>query len=172
MGLGDWEHMAFGAAHQNRVRRLNGKPYNYPAGRYLVVSVDLPVTGQVLVAGPDAPLVVFGMRLSPATIAPLLLETAAPPGIPRPVGLTTSDAPSELLDLIVRRLRLLGRPDDLRVLAPGLRREILWRLLTGEQGALVRQIGSADGHLAHIARAIRWIRENHAQPCSSPISPG
>jgi hypothetical protein len=45
----------------------------------------------------------------------------------------------ELLDLGVRLLRLLDRPDDLRVLAPGLQREILWRLITGEQGALVRQ---------------------------------
>ncbi|MFD2415257.1 AraC family transcriptional regulator [Amycolatopsis pigmentata] len=147
---------------------LNGKPYDYHAGRYLVVSVDLPVTGQALVASPDAPLVVFSMRLSPAAIAPLLLETAAPPGKLRPVGLAESDAPSELLDPIVRLLRLLGRRDDLRVLAPGLRREILWRLLTGEQGALVRQIGSADGHLAHIARVVRWIRENYAQPLFVP----
>jgi transcriptional regulator GlxA family with amidase domain len=47
------------------------------------------------------------------------------------------------------------------VLGPGLEREILWRLVTGEQGALVRQIGLADSSLTHIARTIRWIREHY-----------
>jgi transcriptional regulator GlxA family with amidase domain len=78
--------------------------------------------------------------------------------------LAVSDATPELLDPIVRLLRLLDRPDDLRVLAPGLEREILWRLITGDQGALVRQIGLANGSLTHIARAIRWIREHYNEP--------
>jgi AraC-like DNA-binding protein len=50
------------------------------------------------------------------------------------------------------------------VLAPLHRREILWRMLTGPQGALVRQIGLADGNLAHIARAVRWIRDHYREP--------
>ncbi|WP_245574099.1 AraC family transcriptional regulator [Amycolatopsis nigrescens] len=145
---------------------LNGKAYDYHAGQYLIVSLDLPVTGQAVVAEPDAPLVVFSMTLSPRAIAPLLLESAAPPRKPSPIGLTTSDATPELLDPIIRLLRLLPHPDDLRVLAPGYQREILWRLLTGEQGALVRQIGTADGHLTHIASTVRWIRENYASPLS------
>jgi transcriptional regulator GlxA family with amidase domain len=46
------------------------------------------------------------------------------------------------------------------MLAPGLRREIHWRLLNGPQGALVRQLGLDNGQCAHAARAIGWI-ENH-----------
>ena len=75
-----------------------------------------------------------------------------------------SDATPELLDPVVRLLRIADRPDDVRVLAPGIRQEILWRLLTGEQGALVRQIGLADGMLAHISQAIRWIRRHYSDP--------
>lgn len=147
---------------------LNGTPHDYRAGQYLVVPVDLPVTGQALVASADTPMVVFSMTLSPAAIAPLLLETATPARRPRLASLAVSTAPPELLDPIVRLLRLLDRPDDLRVLAPGIQREILWRLLTGDQGALVRQIGVADGHLAHISRAIRWIREHYDEPVLVP----
>jgi AraC-like DNA-binding protein len=143
---------------------LNGVPYDYRAGQYLVVSVDLPVIGQALEASPDEPFVVFSMTLEPAAIAPLLLEAADTPRPPAFTGLAVSDATPELLDPVVRLLRLLDRPDDLRVLAPGLQREILWRLITGEQGALVRQIGLANSHLAHISRAIRWIREHYSEP--------
>jgi AraC-like DNA-binding protein len=142
---------------------LNGVPYDYRAGQYLVVSVDLPVIGQALEASRDEPFVVFSMTLEPAAIAPLLLETAEEARPPAFTGLAVSDATPELLDPIVRLLRLLDRPDDLRVLAPGLQREILWRLITGEQGALVGQIGLANSHLAHISRAIRWIREHYSE---------
>jgi AraC-like DNA-binding protein len=143
---------------------LNGVPYDYRAGQYLVVSVDLPVIGQALEASPDEPFAVFSMTLEPTAIAPLLLEAADAPRPPAFTGLAVSDATPELLDPVVRLLRLLDRPDDLRVLAPGLQREILWRLITGEQGALVRQIGLANSHLAHISRAIRWIREHYNEP--------
>ena len=64
---------------------------------------------------------------------------------------------------MVRLLRLLDRPRDIRVLAPLVKREILWRLITGEQGAIIRQLGLADSSLTHIARAVRWIRDHYAQ---------
>lgn len=141
---------------------LNGVPYEYHAGQYLVASLDLPVVGQALKASPDEPFAVVSLRLDPLEIGPLLAE--APPRPPQYAGLVVSEAPEELLDPIVRLLRIADRPDDLRVLVPGFRREILWRLLTGEQGALVRQIGLADGMLAHIARAIGSIRRHYAEP--------
>jgi transcriptional regulator GlxA family with amidase domain len=60
-------------------------------------------------------------------------------------------------------LRLLDHPADARVLAPLVEKEILWRLLTGAQGAIVRQIGLADSSLSQVSRAIRWIRDNYAE---------
>jgi transcriptional regulator GlxA family with amidase domain len=50
------------------------------------------------------------------------------------------------------------------VLAPLVEQEILWRLLTGPYGAVVRQIGLADSGLSHVDQAIRWIRDNYAEP--------
>jgi transposase len=70
---------------------------------------------------------------------------------------------TDLLDPIARLLRLLDRPDDVAVLGPMLEREILWRLLTGEQGGTVRQIGLADSRLSQVSRAIRWIRAHYAE---------
>nr|AGS49292.1 transcriptional regulator, AraC family [uncultured bacterium esnapd2] len=133
--------------------------HEYRAGEYLVVTTDLPVTGHFF----DTPAVGMGLVLRPAVIAPLLLEL--------PVR-TTSGAPSiatgkasfDLLDPVVRLLRLLDSPADARVLAPMIEREILWRLLTGPHGGMIRQTGLADSALTHVNRAIRWIRDNYAEP--------
>jgi len=73
-----------------------------------------------------------------------------------------SDAPPPLLDAVLRLLRLLDSPRDIAVLAPLIKREILWRLMAGEQGVAVRQLGLADSHLSHISRAVHWIREHYA----------
>ncbi|MGW0521969.1 AraC family transcriptional regulator N-terminal domain-containing protein [Crossiella sp. NPDC003009] len=147
---------------------LGERIYEYGVGQYLIASVDLPVTGHFLGETPGSPSLGFGMTLEPAEIAELLLTggpVESPPhaGIVRP-GIAVSDAPAELMEAIVRLLRLLGQPRDRAALAPLVKREILWRLLTGDQGDAVRQLGLADSRLSHIRRAVRWIRENYTRP--------
>jgi AraC-like DNA-binding protein len=146
---------------------LGDRVYEYRAGKYLIASVDLPVTGHFTEASPERPALGFGLILHPATVAELLLQ-AAPDDMPQagsgaPPAIAVSDAPDELLDAVIRLLRLLDRPRDIAVLAPLVIREILWRLITGEQGAIVRQFGLADSSLAYIARSVRWIRDHYEQ---------
>jgi len=142
--------------------------YEYRAGQYLVASVDLPVNGHFTEASAQAPALGFGLILDASAIAELLL--AAEPGVvsrasgQTPRGIAVSDAPDELLDAVVRLVRLLDRPQEIKVLAPLIKREIFWRLITGDQGDLVRQLGLADSNLTYIARAVRWIRDNYALP--------
>lgn len=121
---------------------LNDKIFEYRAGQYLVVAVDLPITGHVVQASASEPFLAMGLVLKPANIATLLLETATSDrAVVEPLGLGISNASPELLDPVVRLLRLLDRPEDIAVLAPMIEREILWRLLAGRKGAVVRQIG-------------------------------
>jgi transcriptional regulator GlxA family with amidase domain len=126
----------------------------------------MPVTGEFLRARPDRPALGFGLVLRPAAVAELLLS-AAPGDLPAsggtPSGMAVNDAPTELVDAVIRLLHLLDRPRDRAVLAPLIKREILWRLITGEQGAAVRQLGLADSGLSHIAGAVRWIRDHYAE---------
>jgi AraC-like DNA-binding protein len=145
-------------AHGTKRTILGDTVYDYGAGEYLVVPVELPVTAHVI----EAPYMGFGLRLKPAQIAGLLLETAGEGGPAETAGIAVSTAPEEMLDPVVRLMRLLDRPADLPVLGAAIEREIVWRLITGEQGAMVRQIGLADSRLTQIARAIRWIRQNYA----------
>lgn len=136
--------------------------FDYRAGQYLVVTIDLPLTSQITHATPTEPFLAFGLPLQPALIAQLLIEAGPTAGRPHGgPGIATSDADDKLLDAVVRLLRLLDEPRDVPVLAHGVRREIHWRLLNGPQAALVRQIGLADSRLALVARAIGWIKTRY-----------
>lgn len=141
--------------------------YEYRAGQYLVASVSLPVTGHFTQASPERPALGLGLLLQPADVAELMLK-AAPGSFPHHGGalpaLAVSDATDGLLDAAVRLLRLLDQPRDRDVLAPLVKREILWRLITSEQGAVVRQIGLADSKLSDVTKAVQWIRENYREP--------
>ena len=146
---------------------LNDRVYDYRAGQYLVVSLGLPVSGHVLIADHREPFAAFAMTLDRAQISELLAEAAVKRAAPVLTGMAVSDAGAELLDPVVRLLRLAQHPADLEVLGRGVQREILWRLLTGDQGAIIRQIGLTDGNLTHITRVTHWIREHYDQPLRS-----
>ena len=140
---------------------IGDRVYDYRPGQYLVASVDLPITGHYTHASPDEPALGFGLILRPSAIAPLVLNADAAPA---PPGIGVADASPELLDAVVRMVRLLDSPDDRDVLAPMIEREILWRLINGPLGQSVRQIGLTDSSLTHVSRAVRWISEHFNQP--------
>lgn len=138
--------------------------FDYGAGQYLVVSVDLPMEAHVVEASSEAPFLGFGLALKPGVIATLLLEAATSSSDRSdPPGIAVSDLTADLLNPVVRCLRLLDKPADIPVLAAAIEREILWRLINGRQGAMVRQIGLADSRMAQIGRVIRWIRSHYAK---------
>jgi AraC-like DNA-binding protein len=158
---------SLGLVIQGRKRTVCGdRVLDYAAGEFLIAQLDLPVVGQVTEASAECPFLGIGIRIDPAEIAAMLLEAAAAPGHPpaRAPGVTVASADAPLLDALSHLAGLLDTPQDVPILASLYRREVLWRLLTGPQGAVVRQIGLADGNLAYITRAVRWIRDHHDDP--------
>ena len=167
--LGDVAEPTLAVVAQGRKETaLNGRTFSYGAGQFLIVSVELPVVGHIVQASADEPFLACMFELRPEKIAALLLEAAPVAARPSavdaaPAGIAVSDASPALLDAVGRLLALLDAPRDAAALAAGVEREVLWRLITGPQGATVRQIGLADSGLAHLARAIRWIRGHYDQ---------
>lgn len=143
---------------------LGKQVFRYAAGQYLIYLIDLPLSANVIQASEQVPLLGLGLALKPETIASLLLESRVPPEKGRePRSIAVSDLTDDLIDPVVRLIRLLDRPDDIPILAQSIEREILWRLINGEQGTMVRQLGLADSRTMQIARAIRWIRSHCAE---------
>jgi AraC-like DNA-binding protein len=162
-------------AHGSKRLAIGDRVYDYGPGQYLVASVDLPITGHYTHASTDEPALGFGLILRPSAIGSLVLEAdadAAPAPRPSrrarpapvPPGLGVAEASPELLDAVVRMVRLLDSPGDRDILAPMIEREILWRLVNGSLGDGVRQIGLADSSLTHVSRAVRWITEHYDKP--------
>jgi AraC-type transcriptional regulator N-terminus len=83
----------------------------------------------------------------------------AGPEQPRP-ALAVSDVSDQLLHAAVRLVRLLGSPRDIPVLAPLAEREILYRLLRGDQASCVNRIAFAESKLQQVNRAIGWIKRS------------
>ncbi|MCX5569359.1 AraC family transcriptional regulator [Kaistia nematophila] len=137
----------------------------YDTAKYLVVSVDLPASGAILDASDTEPYLAFSMRIDRTALASMILELAehlddddAPSA-----GMAVSPIDAELLDPVIRMVRLLDRPRDSGILSPLIEREILYRLLTGAQGRMLRQIALSDSRLSCVNRAIDWIKHNFSE---------
>lgn len=139
----------------------------YDAGTFLVVSLDIPVSAEIHGASADEPYRAFSLQLDRALLAEILLDL---PDEATPTGgaeaLAVSPMTSDLVDPVVRLLRLLERPEDIRMLAPLAERELLYRLLQGEQGHVLRQFVHADSRLSQVGRAISYIRDRFDCPVS------
>jgi AraC-like DNA-binding protein len=152
---------------------IGDRVYDYGAGQYLVASVDLPVTGHFTRASAAEPALGFGLVLRPSVVASLVLDAREASGwsTPRrartaaaPSALGVADASAELLDAVVRMVRLLDdSPADRAVLAPIIEREVVWRLITGPLGRSVSESGLADGKVAQISRAVGWINDRYSE---------
>jgi AraC-like DNA-binding protein len=143
-----------------------GNVFVYDRAQYLVVSVDVPIVGQIIEASKDRPYLCFLLSLDAGILGALMMEANLPaprPGEPQ-ASVFLSDVTSELLDASVRLVRLLDSPRDIPILAPVAEREILYRLLIGPQGARLRQIAVADSRLQQIGRAISWLKLNFREP--------
>jgi AraC-like DNA-binding protein len=140
---------------------LGDRVFKYGPGRYGIVTYDLPATGRVVDATPSNPYLCLYIDFDPVMLGELALRVPPPPATPfEPIGKTVSDADARLLDATLRLLRLLDDPAALPVLAPLAEQEILYRLLAGRDGAMMRHITASQGRVARVGRAIAWIGQN------------
>ncbi len=134
----------------------------YGAGQYLISALDLPLSGQIYDAGHGRPYVAVSLVLDPAQLAQIAstMPPVRDPDAPGS-GIAINPLTPQLRDTLLRLLALLDTPGDIPVLAPIAERELLYRLLQGPQGRLLRHIARPEGALGRIRRAVEWIREHH-----------
>lgn len=138
----------------------------YDPQGYFIASLDLPATGRIVEASAARPYLAVSLRLSRDGLAALLPGVPAPPERPdaQTQGFAVSPVTRDLIDPWTRLLALLDAPGDIPVLAPLIEREILYRLLQGPQGGVLRQIATGDSRLSRVRRAVEWIRIHFDRP--------
>ncbi len=145
---------------------LGDRRYRYDPLHYLLVTVDLPNVGQVLEASQERPFLSLRLELAPTLVGEVLVEAghASPRDSADVRAIAVSPLDMHLLDAVVRLTRLLDSPAEAPVLLPLITREIIYRLLVGEQGGRLRHLALLGGYTPHIARAIERLRQDFDQP--------
>jgi AraC-like DNA-binding protein len=144
---------------------LGDETYTYDARHFLVASVDMPTVVQVFKASHEKPCLGLVLKLDRKEISQLMVDSNLPS--PRTQqssrGMGIGEITLPLLTAFQRLVDLLDEPRDIPILAPIIQREILYRLLVGDQGARLRQIASAGSQSHQVAKAIDWLKGNFSQ---------
>jgi len=152
-------------AQGSKEMRLGKKRYQYDAHNYLVACLELPVALRVLEASKEQPYLGLRLNLDPALVGSVLVELGISPQKQADAqAIDVSRLDSSLLDAVLRLVRLLDSPSEARLLMPLITREIVYRLLVGEQGERLRRMTLLGGQTHRIAQAVEKIYRDFSQP--------
>jgi AraC-like DNA-binding protein len=145
---------------------LGGDRFRYDPNHYLISTVGLPTVSQIDMASSENPYLGLRLTLDPAVVTSTMVEAGL---VDRPndssvKAIAVSALDPDLLNACVRLVRLLQMPEQHRVLGPLVLREIVYRLLTGDQGHRMRHLTTIGGHAHRMVRAIKKLRQEFAKP--------
>ncbi|WP_338926934.1 AraC family transcriptional regulator [Mycetohabitans endofungorum] len=144
---------------------LGDRVYVYDAQHYLVLSVPLPFSTETE-ASESKPMLAVSLRLDLTELAALILtiDQSSCHQQGAPLGILSTPLDGDLTDAAFRLLRALTSPLDAQVLGPAIVREICYRVLVGQQGAALRAALAHQGRFGRVAKALRRIHADYAQP--------
>jgi AraC-like DNA-binding protein len=144
---------------------LGDDRYQYDPMHYLLATAELPIVSHVIEASQERPYLSLSVRLDPTLVGSVMVEAGHVPSRSRAGvrAINVSPLDASLLDAVVRLVRLLDTPAEAPFLLPLITREIVYRLLMGEQGDRLRHIALQGGHTHRIARAIERLRNEFDQ---------
>ena len=146
---------------------LGQEVFNYNAESYMILTVPLPFETQVIEASPEAPLLALDIDIDPKALASLLTDMDIELQTPaKTVPCSTQSTPltEDLVEAATRLLRCTLDPDDCKILGPQIKREILYRILCGEQGESLRGLINRDSKFGRIANAVDFIHAQYGEP--------
>ena len=137
--------------------------YIYTPTDYLIASVDLPVVAQVVEASPKVPYLALKLEIKSNDILEVLrdsqIEGNKKDSAKR--GMYVSHLEKPLLNAITRFVQLLDTPEDIPVLAPLIKKEIIYRVLQGKYGERLKQIAIEGSSTQQINNVINHIVQNY-----------
>ncbi|ENJ5962131.1 AraC family transcriptional regulator [Vibrio parahaemolyticus] len=154
---------------QGRKRVLLGEEsFIYDANHFLISSVDLPIIANIIEASEEQPYLGLIMELDLTEISQLIVDSefAFTQAKEAQKGIAVGELSESLLDAFVRLAELLDEGQNIKILAPIIKREIFYRLLMSEQSTRLHQIVTAGSHSHQIAKAIDWLKNNFVKPLS------
>lgn len=144
----------------------DGNLYVYDAQHYLVLALPLPFAIETE-ATAEEPMLGVALRVDPLLVAELVMELDEP-STSAPATLYSSPMDARLSDATLRLLEALADPDEVRLLGPSIMREIVFRVLQGEQGSGLRATLAQNSHFGRIARVLQRIHRDYQSSLDVP----
>lgn len=145
---------------------LNDESFDYDSGHYLISTLDLPIVSNVVEASREKPYLNLRIDLDPTLVASVIIESGikVKKSDAAVKAMDVSPLDADLLDAVVKLVRLLDTPEEMKVLAPLIIHEIVYRLLKGAQGARLSHLITTEGDASRVSTAVQKLREKIDQP--------
>jgi len=145
-----------------KIGYLGDQVYTYDPYNYLVLSVPLPFECETQ-ATPEEPYLAVSVRVDPVMVGELLIELDddIPDKGSAERGIISTPMTDDMISATVRLLDCLQSPLDSRILGPHNVREIIYRVLYGEQGGALRALAVRHSRFSQIARVLRRIHTEY-----------
>lgn len=155
----------------SKTMTVGDRTLRYDPATYFVMSIELPAVGTIHPAASGEPYLALSLTLDPTVLSTLLTDLPSPARRRHSenenesnAGFSVAAVTHELMDAWLRMLRLMDNPEEIVALAPVYEREILYRVLQGPHGWMLRDIAAPDTAMARVSQAIQWIRRDFAEP--------
>ncbi len=162
-----YEPSLFLVVQGRKQARVGDDVFVYDPENYLVTSVPLPVVSEILVASVERPFLSLAMHFDLEAIRSILAEAgdAVAPRTHEPPqrGLAACPLTPAIGDIAARLVALLDRPQDVAVLSPLYRRELLYEVLKGPQGGFLRAVATGDGQQRAVSNVLATLHADCTQ---------
>ncbi len=145
---------------------LGDNRFTYAPGEYLAVTVDLPLSGQVIKASAAKPYLCLAIEIDLLMLSEVISQCDDPPQADSDTarGLFVGKMDDTLMDCVLRLTRLMDSPNDQKIMLPLLQREFYYRLLHSPYGAAIIQLARNGSHMRRIAKVVQHLKKNLAEP--------
>lgn len=138
---------------------------SYGAMECLVVSVELPASGRIVEASPNAPYIGVTIDLDVTVMRDVVEQLDEPPVPPTGPGPCTfvSQVDEPLAGCIHRLIRMSETPKAIPILYPSVMREICFWLLNSPHGGELYRLALPDSTIERVVKAISLLHTNFAR---------
>ncbi|WP_370513458.1 AraC family transcriptional regulator N-terminal domain-containing protein [Bombella sp. ESL0385] len=159
-----------------KVLYLHNRPILYDESHYLISTLNLPVSGQITRASASAPYLALCISFTSLEMRELLhdIEAASPSQTalasskssyaPPSPAMGLSNITNDILDTLLRLVRLLDKDKNDLFLAKLYKKDLLYHFLQGQQGHVLREIAHNQSDLSRINRALIHLRHHFHEP--------
>lgn len=132
--------------------------FQYGPSEYLISAVGLPVIGQIMEATETEPYISLKLEFTMNQIVDLIHDKyQEKPKKKQDRAIYVSPIEVPLMDAVARLVRLVDTPDNIDVLAPIYIKEILYYVLIGPHGHVLRQFAMKGSTACQIQEIVQYV---------------